>query len=114
MFIFPAICCNVFHVALRCKTARILFPWKYTLKKNPSFNASWNKSEKDQIYLLHLSVEFKKQNKQTKKKPKIYRNDGEGKRMMLFFVLQMFYVLKYGHAKSIITLGPGKLEFDVK
>lgn len=34
--------------------------------------------------------------------------------MMLFFVLQMFYVLKYGHAKYIIALGPGKLEFDVK
>lgn len=53
-------------------------------------------------------------NKTNKKNPKIYRNDGEGKRMMLFFVLQMFYVLKCGHAKSIIALGPGKLEFDVK
>lgn len=56
---------------------------------------------------------FLKKTKQTKK-PKIYRNDGEGKRMMLFFVLQMFYVLKCGHAKSINALGPGQLEFDVK
>lgn len=62
----------------------------------------------DCLYLF-----LKKKTKQ--KNPKIYRNGGEGKRMMFFFCLANVLCFEIvDTTKSIIALGPRKLKFDVK